>query len=395
MADEAPPAEAAIQEPAPATEPATPTPVAEPAAAETTPPPESPRKIEGEIGGGVEGYMAAKGKALNPPLKSEAPPVETAPAPETPVEEPAPAAEPAPASEPAPTPPVEPAPPVVEDEEKTPERIRLSGLPDGHLVAAANRIAREEGIPFKDAFRRVAGLDSAPPPAEPAPPASTLRSRADIDADLVAARTERKEAAAAADRLEAGAATRMLEAEEKIETLRGEMGELEQAEAQAEAERQNREQNEFTGKVSESQTLAVKYWPESGKKDSELSKLMVELADQYEKDPKLAPLTWDADAPFYFAKLAAKQLGLLPVHLRTNGATPPVPAPTPKPSTPPAIKPPTINQRAVIRPMQPAATPASGAARTTQEPNVDPLGIEKIRNVADYEAVKQKAGLRR
>ncbi len=361
----------------------------------TTPASEAPATKPAKAAVGAESYSEIKARALKgeaaPELQEESATVETStetlPAAETSTETP-PATETPTEPEPAIETPVAAA--ETDTDEKTPERIRLTGLKDGHLVALANKLARDEGITFTEAFARV-----SPKPAEAVTTTSTtatsgpqLRSRADVEAEIKAARQERKAAATSADNLETGAATKMVEAEEKIETLHGELAQIEYAEAEAEAEQENNARIAFENKANESKVKAVQYWPEAEDANSALSKRVLELADQYEKDPNLSHLVSEAESPFYFTQIAAQQLGLAPAHLRpakpANGATPP-----PKPSASTATKPAPVNQRAVGRPTQPAtAAPASGEARTTQENAEDRLGLDKVHSPHEYHKLK-------
>lgn len=381
------------------------TPAVETAPVSTTPPAEELPNGTREVDGGVAGYLEEKAKALAgksdtpPPVETAAPvvpPVETPPV-VPPVETP-PATPPVePVTPPVTPPPVEsatpPATPPVEPE--APDRIRLKGLPDGHLVAAANEIARAEGITFEAAFARVTTKTSTPPAAPPAP-GNTVRSRADVESDLEAARAERRNAANSADALEQGAAGKMVAAEERLEALQLELRQVDSSEQRAEQERLRSEETAFGRDVQKSKAQAIQYWPEAADEKGDFSKRMIELSELYEKDPLLAHHAYEATAPFFFADLVAKERGLSPAHLRPAApATPPgTPPATPQPATPPPTKPAPVSQRAVVSPVPPAAGPASGAARTTQEaPKVD-YGIEKIGSVADYEKVKKAVLLR-
>src|SRR5581483_1858825 len=268
-----------------------------------------------------------------------------------------------------------------EEEPKSDKRIRLKGLKDGHLVEAANEIARAEGISFTEAWERVTPKKPGATETKPATEttsettdagAKALRTREQIEADIKRVKSEKT---AAAENLDTG---KMCEADEQLETLRSELGEVDQAEAQAAEAVEAEEQTKFAGKVKESRADAIKDWPEAGDENSDLSKEMIRLADEYEKDPRLAHHVASADSPYFFADLAAKNLGLLPVRLRKQ--KPAAATTETKPSTSTAAtKPAPVNQRAVGRPTQPAASPASGAARTTQGGGKDDaMGLDKI-----------------
>ncbi len=324
----------------------------------------------------------------------QAKPGEETTTPETPAA--APATEEPPPAVPETTPaapettPAEPAAPEPEPEPTTSEkRIRLKGLPDGYLVDTANEIARAEGISFKEAFERVTKKESTAPTQDPVADGPKLRTRAEVDADLAAANTELDAAAEALDNMESGAAKRQREAQKKAEALKLEIGQIETAEAEAEQKRQADEAQAFETTVGTSKAKAVKDYPEAGDPNSEFSKAMIELSNQFENDsdPEVRAMVSEPDAPEYFAKLAAKQLGVLPAHLRPKiSPKPPVTTPTKSSTSPAAPKVPApVTQRAVGRPVSPAAAPASGDARTTQETNPDPLGLDKIRNSQDYE----------
>ncbi len=341
----------------------------------TTPTAEAPDE-KGGTAAGVDSYYQEKAKLL-PALKS-APPAkaveteETPETPETPPEVTAPETS-APATPETETP----------ETPETPEsrRIRLAGLPDGHLVAAANEIARAEKIPFGDAWDRVAPKKPEPTAQQVEETTPQLRARAQVEADIAQARADRKAAAASADALEAGAASKMVETEERIEALRDELGAIEYAEAEAEAQRDTDERAEFEGIVNESKEKTIQWWPEAGDPNSDFSKRMIEIADAFENDPDPAvkAIAYEPDSPFVIGNMVAKEMGLLPNHLRkpsTNGT---------KPSTPAATRPAPVNQRAVGRPTQPAASPASGAARTTTQVNVVEDEIGKIRSPHEYQ----------
>jgi hypothetical protein len=414
MADkETPPEKSAAQEPAAAAETvaATPETTAAPAAAATeettattatgttTTTAEEPGQEAGKDAVGVEGYEAEVQRALaesKAKLKKKAEPAEAA-APESTAAEV-----------------VEPDAPVVAEvqtatteeaaaaaasaeEQRSDKRIRLKGLPDGHLVDAANEIARAESIPFAQAWERVApkkapepssAATTAPAISEAAP---VLRTRDAIQADITAKKAEKRQAATDLD------TGKMYDADEAIEALREEMGKVDAAERKAEQEHQTAQKTKFEKTVTESTAKAIEYWPEAEDEKSDLSKRTVELSKEYEKDPALAHLVSEANSPFYFTQLAAQEMGLLPKHLRRPVAAAPAAATTttPKPATPTATKPAPKNQSAVVRPTQPAASPASGAARTTQggKSKIEEA-VDNIRNVSDYERVEQdlKAG---
>lgn len=323
--------------------------------------------------GGVEAYRKLKEEALSgkvPEGLAEAAPVETPT--ETPTSTETPATE---------TPPVEtPEPPAAEDH--TPDRIRLKGLKDGHLVAAANEIARAENIPFAEAFARVAPKPAAAAETTAQTNGPQLRSREAVQKDMTASNTELDAAADALDNMEPGAAKRQREAQKKSDSLKDELGQIDVAEFQAEEARENQARTKFNTDVATSQAQTVEYWPEAKDVNSELSKKMIELADAYEKDPNLKHMVSEADAPFYFASLAAKELKLLPANLRSK--TPATPIPAKASTSPTALKPAPVTQRAVGTSTPPAATPASGDARTTGETTPDPLGVDKANNPHEY-----------
>lgn len=331
----------------------------------------------GEAAAGVEGYekmlAEAKARAAKPPEKSaeEAPASEEKPATEETAETETPAAESTETT----------APEIPDDEQPSDKRIRLKGLKGGHLVEAANTIAREEDIPFAEAWDRVSPKKAAAETA--AEPGPKLRTRAEIDADILARKAEKKQAATDLD------TGKMYDADEEIEKLRNELNEVETSEWQAEQERNAAAETKFTAEVNGAKVRTIKNWPEAGEENSAMSKRMVELANAYESDPDLKHHVSEADAPFFFADLAAKELGILPAHMRKPAAAAAPAATKPSPST--ATKPAPVNQRAMGRPTQPAASPASGAARTTQGGSKDELGVDKIQSPADYERVVAKA----
>jgi hypothetical protein len=271
------------------------------------------------------------------------------------------------------------------EEQKSDKRIRLKGLKDGHLVEAANTIAREEGIPFGEAWDRVSPKRDVPATngTTETTEAPQVRTREEIESDIAALDAEYEKAG---NDLDTGA---MVQLRKRERALDKELNQVEASEKEAARQLQEVEQERYNSTANGSKAKAVEYWPEARDEKSELSKLTVELADAYEKDPDLQHRVSEPDSPFFFTELAARQLGLLPKHLRkdppdTNGT---------KPSTSTAAtKPAPVNQRAVGRPAQPAAAPASGAARTTQEGSkADALGLDKIHSVTDYEKVLEKA----
>lgn len=400
MADELPPVQTETS-PAPTAGEAE-TIVTETAPVSTTPPAAEPSDSTGKAAGGVEGYQEMKArllaeteekkraKAAPAPAVTEATPaaekIETPAAAATTAEETPVVVDGAPAV--TDTPPAEPA-ATEDDEGKTPDRIRIASLPDGHLVAAATSIARNEGIPFADAFARVSKKPDAAAPSSETTTATgpKLRTRDEVVSDLAKAKTDRRAAAKSQDALEAGASERKVDADERIETLNGELEDIRVDEERKEFERESAEQATFSRTVNESKKTAVKYWPDAGKDGSPFSNRMLELADQYEKDPRLAHYVSEADAPFFFAELVAKEMKMAPAHLQPS--KPAIPATTPaKPPTPTATKPAPVTQRAVVRPVQSAASPASGQDRTTQEPPKPDFGVDKIRSVSDYQKVK-------
>jgi len=388
-------------------------PTAAAAAGTTTTTEEAPETTIGEDAVGVEGYEKTVAKALEDAKAAKEKESEerwqqaraAAKADEAGSEadrlaaegggaEPAAAVETTPSAEETETPTAEAETTAEEESQRSEKRIRLKGLPDGHLVDAANEIARAENIPFAQAWDRVApkkaaASEAAPAAAATTEPAAGLRTRDVIQAEISARKSEKKQAATDLD------TGKMYEADEAIEALRDELGRVDSEERKAEQQREEAGRTKFGQEVADATAKAIAYWPESEDKESELSKRTVELADAYEKDPALASLVSEANSPFYFTQLAAKELGLLPKHLRkTTAAAPAATAPV-KPATPTATKPAPRNQSAVVRPTQPAANPASGAARTTQEGKSKiEDAVDNIRNVSDYERVEQdlKAG---
>jgi hypothetical protein len=176
----------------------------------------------------------------------------------------------------------------------------------------------------------------------------------------------------------------MVETEERLEALREELGAVEWAEANAEAEAEEAQRTQFTQTVDQSKEKAMTWFPECADPESAFSKRMVEIADAFEADPdpRVKALAYEADSPFNIALMVANETGILPAHMRkapANGA------PT-KPSTPAAAaRPQVVNQRAVGRPTQPAASPASGGARTNPGNPEDALGLDKVRSPYDYQ----------
>lgn len=304
-------------------------------------------------------------------IDSESPPAEAAATetpetPDTPVESVEPVAT---ETEPAPE----------DTDTRTPDRIRLGGLKDGHLVAAANQIARAEGIPFADAWDRVAPKKEAPQQNEAATETATNghRTRDEINAEIERVKAEKKQAAKDLD------TAKMDESYDRLEELRGELTAIERSEQEAAAA----EQRSVNDTIVKARAKAVQDWPEAGDENSEFSKGMNALADALEKDPdpELRAIVSEPDAPYVIAKMYAKQEGILPKHLRKEPSKGGTPNGT-KPSTPAAAaKPAPVNQRAVGRPAQPAASPASGAARTTQGGSQAVSEVDKIRTATDYE----------
>ena len=362
---------------------------------ESTTPTEKPTPAKAEESGkaavGVEGYekMLADAKA-QAKAKAAAPKAEETPA--EPAEEETPQEESAADTEEVTAGGAEISPTEEADTEKEPpNRIRIGRLSerDRAMMASATELAAAEGIDFEKAWARITGKPATQAPAtETTDEAAKLRTRAEIQAEIVARKAEKKQAATDLD------TGKMYEADEAIEALRTELGDVDFAEYQAEENRKASEQAKFTGTVSDSKTKAVANWPEAGDEKSAFSKRMVELADDLEKDPDpgLSALVYDADAPFVIARMVAKELGILPKHLRKEAA-PASPNGATKPSTSTAAtKPAPVNQRAVGRPAQPAAAPASGAARTTQEGSkADPLGLDNIHNPYQYEEALKRA----
>jgi hypothetical protein len=374
----------------------------------TTPSPEEkPQVIIGRSRAvGVDDYAKAKEDALKPKPTTEAQPTqqaqaaaaetttgETAPPAETTTGETAPAGETTTGE--AATTTTTAAEPEGDDDVKIPDRIRLGGLKDADKahIAAAKAIALAEGISFADAIIRVSGK-TAPAgtsgttggtPQSGAATEETLRTPEQIQADIIAAKAEKKKAA---DDLDTG---KMYEADEKIDTLRDELTKVERAQAARAAV----EETQFEQQVASAKTKAVQFYPAAANKErpseidwnSPLGKKTIEISKRLEDQGN--ELVYQADAPLKIMQMAANELGIAP-------ADPAKPAVT-KPATPPAqsststaTRPPAVRQTAVVRSTQPAATPASGAARTTQQGNgSNGVEVDKIRTVADYEKAKE------
>lgn len=330
----------------------------------------------------VESYERMKREALSP-AKTPAEPAE-AQAPVEPAAEETPAI---PAEEPAEE--IEEL-PVVEG--KAPDRVRLGRLKDDgekKRINNAVQVAADEGITFTEAWRRlngdvppagVTGGANPPAPEEPAKPA--LRSRAEIDGEIKAKKEEKRKAASDLDTV------KMLDLDDEIDGLKTELTQVERAEQEAVIAQQSTFERESDASAAE----AVKYYPDSKTEGTALRNKIVEIADRLEATKN--PLINQPDAPLRVAQMAANELGIAPADPSKPKGNRGTEAPPTKLSSSTATKPALVNQQAVGRPTQPAAAPASGAARTTHGNGQATVAIGPIRSVADYEAAKEKLGVR-
>lgn len=339
---------------------------ANPAPETTTTPPEDapaqPRLAKVD----VEGYENLKRAALSPRKGPET----TA---NPPAEEDSEPAKAAPEIADAPVDGTAPVPPE-DDPDKAPDRVRLGRLKDDgekKRINNAVQLAADEDISFDEAYARITGkaAGQAPAAAEAAPEAPKFRTEAEIKADIAAKKAEKK---TAADNLDTGA---MYAADEEIDTLREELSASQREADQA----QSRATQRFDATVKSSWATAGTLYPIE---DAKFAAKMTEIADRLERAKN--PLAFAAESPLEVAHMAANELKIAPRDPKAPKTTS-----QPSPSTS-ATKPAAVQQRAVVRSTQPAgATPASGAARTTQG-NAQPLvDFEKIKSVDDYEKAKE------
>lgn len=278
--------------------------------------------------------------------------------------------------------------PEPESEAKVPDRIRVGRLKsdaDKKRIATATQLAADEGIDFDEAWTRVTGKKSAA--ADAIEPGSMVgdaapvpRSRSEIDADIQAKKSEKRQAASDLDTL------KMLDLDEEIESLRGELGHLEKTESEA----ASRAAVQFERDVSEAEVKALAFYPEAGQTGTALHQKIIEIADRLENSEN--PLVYQAEAPLKIAQMAANELGIAPADPNRK-ATPANGASNPSTSTA-ATHPQSVRQVAASRSMQPAVAPASGADRTTHGNGSTPVALKKIRSVHDYEELKESLGLR-
>lgn len=322
-----------------------------------------------------ESAAAHEVEAAQPPVTSDEPEV-TSPEGEPPATTAEGEGEPSPADT---------EPPVTTEPGKVPDRVRIGRLNDKDKTRVANavQIAADEGIPFEEALARVTGKPRAKTDdeiaAEAQPPAEEftgLRTREQIEADMAALDAEYESAGKDLD------TSRMAgELRKRERDLDRELAQCERAEIEAKA----RQERHFEQSVKASNAEAVKFYPDSGKKDTPLYNKITEIAGRLEASKN--PLIYQADAPMRVAQMAANELGIAPADPKKT-----VVAKTPaaKPTTSTATRPAPVNQTAVSRSPQPAATPASGAARTNHGNGAAPVAFEKIKTVQDYEELKEK-----
>lgn len=274
-----------------------------------------------------------------------------------------------------------------------PDRIRLGGLDakDRKFIAMAKDLAVVEKIPFADALARLTGktsVESGRAEARPSEDADApkVRGEAEIQADIDALDAEFDEAGKQLDTSKIASELRKRE-----RALNKELADSQRVTAQAEQKRQQAERTQFDKTAQDSWAQARKFYPTD---DVSFKAKMEEISDRMENAGNT--LVYQADSPLTIAHMAANELKIAP---RDPNAPPVKAAPASngtngsQSSTP--TRPAAIQQRAVVRSTQPAgATPASGAARTTQGTAVPAIDFTKIKSVDDYEKVKEKLGLR-
>lgn len=264
-----------------------------------------------------------------------------------------------------------------DDDEKAPDRVRISRLKDAsdkRRVATATKLAGDEGISFDEAWTRVTGKTTSAPQSETETTTAPVRTQTEIDADIQSKKEEKRKAATDLDTV------KMLDLEEEIETLKIELANVKTAER----ETAQATQTKFQSDAAESARQAVRFYPDSAKEGTPLRTEILAIADLWErtKDPALH----QADAALVAAQMAAKKLRIAPVD-PDKAKT--VAQSAAKPSTSTAAKAPApVNQVAVGRSNQPAASPASGAARTNGNGQVSPA-IEPIKTILDYERARE------
>jgi hypothetical protein len=382
--------------------------------------PESVRIGRGSGAVGVEDYHKAKSDALKPQPNGSAPaqpPAATqpdgaaTPATTTPTQEQSAAAATPPAEEttatatPAATAAV---PATPEEHVEAPDRIRIGGLDatERALVTAAVVMAREKKIPFEQAWDRVNGkpAGTTQPGTAPgqAPAAATTATPEPVKSASGKTEQEIKDSIAAkkAEKREAGKSMdtdKMVDIDDEIDVLRDELNQVQRATERAQAEASQAEEVEFQRQVDTNSRTAVTLYPAAEVKDkpgkidwtSPLGKKTIEISQRLEKQGN--PLPFQPDATLRIMQMAANELGIAPIDPDAPPAAPATPTAANSPSTSTATKPQPVRQTAVVRPMQPAASPASGAARTTQNGNgKNGVDVDNIRSVGDYEATKAK-----
>lgn len=342
----------------------------------------------------VESYERLKREALTrkpdaPQEQSAAPAGEGAPA--AAAEPPATGAAPAAEPEPEPT----------EEGSKAPDRVRLGRLTDDgekRRIATAVQFAADEGITFTEAWTRLngtaptaaptGGANGATPATEPPAAENTapqVRSREDIQRDLEALDADYEKAGNDMD------TAAMVKLRKRERELNGELEQVKTAEQTA--------AQQFEAQADASAREAVTLYPDAAVKGSALHSKAAEIEERLAATNN--PLLNQPDAPLRIAQMAANELNIPPADPKkpkssTSGSTSTITTPAERLSTSTATKPAPVNQTAVVRPTsQPAAAPASGAARTNHNGNGQgQVVIGPIKSVHDYDALKEKLGLR-
>lgn len=233
-------------------------------------------------------------------------------------------------------------------ESELPERVRIGSWSETERKALQIR-ARNPDLTLEQAIGMAKGKDeaSAPTTAEPTP--EEIESQLDAKAHEKASAMKALEFDKAAQlELEMADLTKAYRRADKVATEKAEFRKVAVQEEMEKAKKQ-----------------AVNYYPDTAKKDSQLTKKMYEIFDVLQDTKN--PLVNSPELPFRLAQMAANELGIAP-----QEGKPKTPAPSPSPA----------------RRSQPTIQPASGNARTNSpQPLTAKDVLSKIEDVDQFRAL--------
>lgn len=242
-----------------------------------------------------------------------------------------------------------------EPQQKAPERFRFKSDEDRAVAA----LAKAKGISLVEAGRLYSELNgAAPAEAEAQAEATPERTVAKAKEELKELRQKRADALRNVELDEAA------DLDLKIDALVDEIDDL----RVAEADRDQRAEQQFHSAVEQSKSMAVTYYPDVTDANSPLVQEMQDIDKRLKATGN--PLFHDPDKPFKLAQMAANTLGIAPANPKGKAA---------------AKQPVKKNGTKVRRPVhQPAAGSARSAQPAAPASKVDER-IDGITSLDDYE----------